>query len=247
MSRISSGSPPKGGAANRILAIDGPAGAGKSTVAARMAEQFRLLNIETGAMYRAFAFKALEAGVALDDPDALRRLTGETTIELAPGAGGNRVLLDGVDVASRLRTPEVTAAASLVSIHAPVRTWLVGLQRQLGMQLPEGIEGVVMEGRDIGTVVFPDASVKIFLFASPEARTGRRLAQGGAGAGRDEAEVLAAIRTRDQRDSTRTESPLRPAADALLIDSTQLSLPEVVEQIAAVAASRWGLPAPRNG
>ncbi len=231
---------------NRILAIDGPAGAGKSTVAANMARRFRLLNIETGAMYRAFALKALETGAALEDSDALARLARQTRIELAPGIEANRVLLDGADVSARLRTPEVTAAASRVSVHAPVRTWLVGLQQRLGLALPPGVRGVVMEGRDIGTAVFPEASVKVFLFASPEARMGRRLEQDDPAEPSDPQAVLAAMRARDQRDSSRAESPLRPADDAVCIDSTELSLPEVVEQVAALVEARWGLPAEKS-
>ncbi len=232
---------------NRILAIDGPAGAGKSTIAARMAERFGLLNIETGAMYRAFALKALAAGTALEDGPALARLSQHTGIELIPEPGGNRVLLDDVDVTNRLRTPEVTAAASRVSVHAPVRAWLVGLQQALGAALPDGARGIVMEGRDIGTVVFPQASLKIFLFASPEARTERRLAQttGTAAAAAesisDETKLLAAIRERDARDRARAESPLRPADDAVQIDSTALTLDQVIERVAALVLERWKL------
>ena len=224
-------------AGNRILAIDGPAGAGKSTVAARMAEQFGLLNIETGAMYRAFALKALSRGTALDDPSALTELSRGTAIELAPGG---RVLLDELDVTDRLRAPAVSVAASRVSVHAPVRAWLVRQQQALGVSLPPGAHGLVMEGRDIGTVVFPEAGIKVFLHASPEARGERRLAQSG-GTGATPQAVVEAIRERDERDSSRQASPLRPADDAVSIDSTALTLNEVVERVAALVRERWGL------
>ena len=141
-----------------IVAIDGPAGAGKSTVAGRVAAQFGLLNLETGAMYRAFALKALENEIAPDDAAALERLAAETFIGLEPTPSGNRVLLDGNDVTARVRGAAVTQAASQVSVHPAIRRWMVELQRKLGEN-----GGVVMEGRDIGTVVFPDADIKIFL------------------------------------------------------------------------------------
>ncbi len=217
---------------NRILAIDGPAGAGKSTIAARIADRFGLLNIESGAMYRAFALKALRTGTAVTDEAALDALARTTTIELLPAQTGNQVLLDRADVTTLLRTTEISEAASRVSVHPPIRHWMVALQQELGRSAPGGI---VMEGRDIGTVVFPDASVKIFLSASPEARTERRLAQ----TGEPEAAVLAAIRERDARDTSRATSPLRPADDAITIDSTQLTLEEVVAEVATLVAERW--------
>lgn len=235
------------GPSNHILAIDGPAGAGKSTVAAHMARRFGLLNIETGAMYRAFALKALQTGTDLEDSAALARLSEHTTVQLLPEPGGNRVLLDGGDVTTKVRTPEVTDAASRVSVHAPVRAWLVRLQQALGEGSQPGsqhghIQGIVMEGRDIGTVVFPHASLKIFLFASPEARTERRLAQTpGAAEAVDSGEVLAALQARDERDRSRAESPLRPAEDAVVLDSTHLPLDQVIERVAALVVERWQL------
>jgi len=157
-----------------IVAIDGPAGAGKSTVARHLARHFGLLNLETGAMYRAFALKALRAGLPLDGGAALEALAAQTSIRLEPGDEHNRVLLDGEDVTSLLRNPTVTDAASRVSVFPTIRAWMVRLQQQLGV---EG--GVVMEGRDIGTVVFPQAEVKIFLDAAPEVRGLRRYDQLG--------------------------------------------------------------------
>ena len=157
-----------------IVAIDGPAGAGKSTIARHLARHFGLLNLETGAMYRAFALKALRSAVPLDDAKALEELTRETEIRLEPGEEENLVLLDGEDVSGLIRNPTVTEAASRVSIFPAVRAWMVRLQQQLGAR-----GGVVMEGRDIGTVVFPHAEVKIFLDAAPEVRGQRRYEQIG--------------------------------------------------------------------
>jgi CMP/dCMP kinase len=214
-----------------IVAIDGPAGAGKSTVARALAQRFGLLNLESGAMYRAFALKALNAGVGTGDASALEVLAHATQVRLESGAEGNRVLLDGADVTDRLRTPHITAAASEVSVHPPIRRWLVGLQQSLGAQ-----GNVVMEGRDIGTVVFPHAPVKIFLDASPEKRGERRYEQtrGNAAATQLPTAVLEEIRERDRRDRTRADSPLRPADDATILDSTDLSLEQVIERAAAL-------------
>jgi cytidylate kinase len=216
-----------------IVAIDGPAGAGKSTIARHLARRFGLLNLETGAMYRAFALKALRAGVALDDEAQLIALSATTAIRLEPTAEGNRVLLDNEEVTATIRTPEVTQAASKVSVFPPIRAWMVALQQQLGT---EG--GVVMEGRDIGTVVFPQAEVKIFLDADPEIRGQRRFDQMGPKPAIDAAAVIRELRERDQRDRTRTDSPLRPAEDAILLDSTHLTLDETVAKAEEIVAAR---------
>ena len=220
-----------------IVAIDGPAGAGKSTVARTLAQRFGLLNLESGAMYRAFAMKALAAGVPTTDAAALDELAHTTEVRLEPGPDGNRVLLDGTDVTAELRTPGITAAASEVSIHPPIRRWLVRLQQALGAR-----GNVVMEGRDIGTVVFPHAPVKIFLDASPEKRGERRYEQnrGTAVATQLPAVVLEEIRERDRRDRTRADSPLRPAPDAVIIDSTDLSLEEVIAKAELLVAQYLG-------
>ena len=226
----------------RIVAIDGPAGAGKSTIAARLAERFGLLQLETGAMYRAFALKVLREGLDADDADALEALSRSTHITLEPAEQGNRVLLDEADVTAELRDPEVTQAASRVSVHPAIRTWMVGLQRQLGAR-----GSVVMEGRDIGTAVFPDADVKVFLDASPQARSHRRYQQEGAEAPDAAlAELTEEMRQRDERDRNRAQSPLRPAPDAVVIDSTHLSLDQVTEQVAALITARWSVAAPRS-
>ncbi len=215
-----------------VVAIDGPAGAGKSTVAAHLALVFGLLNLETGAMYRALALKALRQQVAVDDAAAVEMLTKSTAMHLEPGASGNRVWLDGTDVTGLLRTPEVTAAASRVSVHPAVRAWMVREQRALGLRSDCG---VVMEGRDIGTVVFPDATVKIFLDASIEARGERRFdQQGPADGGESRERITREIAERDSRDRTREASPLRPAEDAQIIDTTSLPLEAVLERASAL-------------
>ena len=220
-----------------IVAIDGPAGAGKSTIARHLARHFGLLNLETGAMYRAFALKALRAELPLDESSGLVRLAAETTIRLEPGEEENRVLLDGEDVTGLLRNQIVTDAASRVSVFPAVRAWMVRLQQQLGA---EG--GVVMEGRDIGTVVFPHAQVKIFLDASPEVRGLRRFDQLGPAPAVQPEEVIRDLRARDERDRNRADSPLKPAPDAVLLDSTYMTLEEAVEAAEAIVAAQLNQP-----
>src|SRR5271169_4037321 len=181
-----------------VIAIDGPAGSGKSTTAACLAKKLGYVNLESGAMYRALALKAMEQNVSLDDGDALRKLAESTTIQLEPHKEGNRVLLDGGDVSQRIREADVTAAASRVSVHPSVRQLMVVRQRALG---EDG--GVVMEGRDIGTAVFPNADVKIFLDADATVRAERRVLQNGSPSPEEAQRVLADIAARDQRDRTR--------------------------------------------
>jgi cytidylate kinase len=222
-----------------IVAIDGPAGAGKSTIARHLARHFGLLNLETGAMYRAFALKALRAGFPLDESRALEALAAETTIRLEPGDAENRVLLDGEDVTGQLRNQIVTDAASRVSVFPVIRAWMVRLQQQLGEK-----GGVVMEGRDIGTVVFPHAEVKIFLDAAPEVRGLRRydqLGQSGRTAEVQPEEVIRDLRARDERDRNRADSPLRPAPDAVTLDSTDMTLEEAVQAAEAIVAAKLRL------
>lgn len=231
-SRISSLEPGR----KTIIAIDGPAGAGKSTIARRLARHFGLLNLETGAMYRAFALKALRAGISLDDSGALQRLAAETSIRLEPGDEENRVLLDGEDITGLIRNQTVTDAASRVSVFPVIRAWMVRLQQQLG-----AAGGVVMEGRDIGTVVFPHADVKIFLDAAPEVRGLRRfdqLGQSGTPPAVQPEEVIRDLRARDERDRNRADSPLKPAPDAVLLDSTSMTLDEAVDAAVAIVDAR---------
>jgi cytidylate kinase len=220
-----------------IVAIDGPAGAGKSTIARHLARHFGLLNLETGAMYRAFALKALRAGVPLDESAALEDLARETSIRLEPGDEENRVLLDDEDVTGLIRNQTVTDAASRVSVFPSIRAWMVRLQQQLGAG-----GGVVMEGRDIGTVVFPHADVKIFLDAAPEVRGLRRFDQLGPGHTTQPEEVIRDLRARDARDRNRADSPLKPASDAILLDSTDMTLEEAVQEAESIVSSKLSLP-----
>jgi CMP/dCMP kinase len=212
-----------------VIAIDGPAGAGKSTLASRIARRHGYLNIETGAMYRALALKAINSDISFDDEAALIRLAQESHITLEPKIDGNRVLLDGQNVSDRVREKDVTEAASKVSVHPKVRDWMVARQRELGEK-----GGVVMEGRDIGTKVFPDADVKIFLDAAPEVRGNRRFQQHQSGTPHQQAAVIAEMKERDKRDRSRAVSPLEAASDATVIDSTELNLDQVIEQAEAI-------------
>src|SRR5271157_2700290 len=220
-----------------IIAIDGPAGAGKSTIAFRLARKLGYVNLESGAMYRALALRAIEEDASFDDEAALLKMAQDSRIALEPAIGGNRVLLNGKDVSARIRERDVTEAASRVSVHSKVREWMVARQREMGLG-----GGVVMEGRDIGTKVFPDADLKIFLDADPVTREQRRLDQQRV-KGTPAQAMAAELRERDLRDRTRAASPLVSAPDAVLLDSTHLSEDEVVERIEALvneklAASR---------
>ena len=220
------------GAGRIVIAIDGPAGSGKSTLAGILARRYGYTNIETGAMYRTLALKAMEHGISLDNAEALGALARRSRIELEARAEGNRVLLDGVDVTERIRSQDVTAAASRVSIHPPVRELMVRRQQEMGAG-----GGIVMEGRDIGTKVFPSAEVKIFLDAAPEVRGSRRFLQNPAVTA-PEAAVLAELRARDERDRTRANSPLVPATDAVIIDSTNLTLEQVIARVVEIIEKR---------
>ncbi len=240
-----------------VIAIDGPAGAGKSTLAAHLARRFGFLNLETGAMYRALALKAIEGDFAFDEEPPLLELATRTRIVLEPQIEGNRVLLDGMDVSRRIREQDVTSAASQISIHPHLRAWMVQQQRALG-----AAGGVVMEGRDIGTAVFPDAEVKIFLDAAPEVRGNRRFRQASpverptdrqnssrqapdAVSPEDqrvaEEAVIRELKERDQRDRNRAESPLKPAPDAVILDSTAMTLEQVLARAEEIVRSH--LPA----
>ena len=219
--------------ARPVIAIDGPAGAGKSTLAAHLARRFGFLNLETGAMYRALALKAIEGDLPFDDEALLMDLAQYTRVTLEPQIEGNRVFLDGVDVSRRIRDADVTEAASKVSVHPKLRAWMVTQQRKLGEK-----GGVVMEGRDIGTAVFPDAEVKIFLDAAPEVRGNRRYRQRAPELAKvTEESVLRELRERDERDRNRAESPLRPAEDAVVLDSTAMTLEQVLAEAEAIVRS----------
>lgn len=215
-----------------IIAIDGPAGAGKSTIASRLARKLGYVNLESGAMYRALALKAIDTDTSFDDEAALVKLAEGSHIRLEPTLGGNRTLLDSKDVSSRIRERDVTEAASRVSVHPKVREWMVSHQRAMGAG-----GGVVMEGRDIGTKVFPDADLKIFLDADPVVREQRRMAQQKI-KGDVAASVAAELRERDRRDRMRAASPLVAAPDAVQINSTAMSEDEVLARVEALVARK---------
>ncbi len=209
-----------------IVAIDGPAGAGKSTIARSLARKLGFTYIDSGAMFRAVALWAIRANVDLDDLHKLERLACEARIEFE---GDSKVLLNGEDVTAAIRDPEVSKAASKVSIAPGVRRALREEQRRIG-----SLHSVVMEGRDIGTVVFPDADVKIYLDADPGIRAGRRAQETGATVN----EIAREMAERDRRDRTRSEAPLTQAPDAEYIDTTELSPDEVEEAILRVVRAR---------
>ena len=215
-----------------IVAIDGPAGAGKSTIARRIAERLGFVYINTGAMYRAVALWALRNGTALDDMHRLERLSLEAKIEFGPGDGS--VWLNGEDVSDHLYTPEVTVAASKVSAVPGVRRALLPLQREIAQNA-----SVVMEGRDIGTVIFPEAQVKVFLDAHPQERARRRANERRSAATAVGVDIVRAeMQERDDRDRTRPESPLMQAPDAVLLDTTALTVDEVEERILQLVRTR---------
>jgi len=221
-----------------IVALDGPAGAGKSTVARLVAERAGLSLVDTGAIYRTVALLALRGGTPVDDGAALGALatTLPARLRFVVQRGENRVVLDDEDVSAAIRTPDVSTAASAVARHPAVRGALLELQRALGRRGA----GSVLEGRDIGTIVFPDAEVKAFVTASPEERARRRmleLAERGLGEGETYERVLAAIVARDKQDSERAVAPLRPAADAVVIDTTGKTLDEVTGAVIALVAA----------
>jgi cytidylate kinase len=219
-----------------VVAIDGPSGAGKSTAGRTLAALLGYMYIDTGAMYRALALKASRAGVSLDSEEALAALCRASSIQLSEG--GRRVLLDGYDVTADVRSREISRASSLVSVHPGVRLEMVARQREMGR---EG--GVVLDGRDIGTAVFPDAEVKFFLDANPSERAGRRLKElqaAGSDVSFDTVELE--VRERDYTDTHRTESPLTRAWDAIPLDTTKLNPEEVVERMLAAVRAREGRP-----
>jgi CMP/dCMP kinase len=218
-----------------IIAIDGPVGSGKSTLARRVAQMLGYVYVDTGAMYRALALKALRRGLSFDgNDDSLVALARETRIDLRAEDGTQRVFLDHEDVTTAIRTPEVSQAASKIAVNPGVRHVLVAEQRRAGEQ-----GGVVMEGRDIGSVVFPDAQLKIFLTASPETRAERRWREHQQkGDAIDLQRTLEEIRERDRRDQGRTTSPLVRAPDAVVVDSTAMDPEEVARLVVMLAKDK---------
>jgi CMP/dCMP kinase len=218
------------------IAIDGPAAAGKSTVAKIVAEKLTYIYIDTGAMYRALTYKALNKGASLDNEAQLIEILNDTSIVLMPGESGQMVLLDGIEVTNEIRSAEVTNQVSYVAVHELVRKEMVKRQQQFAVD-----GGVVMDGRDIGTHVLPNAEVKVFLLASVEERAQRRHAENiQKGFPSDLEKLKEEIAARDKIDSEREVAPLKKADDAVEIDTTSLSIQDVVEKIMELALERIG-------
>ena len=218
-----------------IIAIDGPSGAGKGTIARGVAARLSYHHVDTGAMYRAVAWKALHDGIALDDEASVAQVAARAQIDVEDG----RVRVDGHDIAAAIRTGDIDKAAALVARQPRVREALIARQRALG-----AAGGVVMEGRDIGSVVFPAADVKIFLDASPEERARRRATDPAHASGKGTAaiqEVATALAERDRIDTTRAASPLKVADDAIVIDTTALSIDDAVEQVMGIVNEKLSI------
>lgn len=214
-----------------IVAIDGPSGAGKSTLGKMLAKKFDLLYLDTGAMYRAVALSAMQKNVIWEDRETIAEIAAGARIELLGDPDNMRVFLDGDDVTTDIRTLDVAQAASIVSTISEVRRVMVEHQREIGRSAPNGC---VLEGRDIGSVVFPHADIKFFLTAKPEARARRRFEEDKAkGRVSSYDQTLAEINQRDERDVSRADSPLTIADDAVVIDTSELDLSEVFEQMIA--------------
>ncbi len=218
-----------------IIAIDGPAGSGKSTIAKLLAQRLGFTYIDTGAMYRAVALKVKKNGINPEDKEKIIKILENTKIELKPDKNGVKVFLDGEDVSSLIRTEEIGKIASKIARIPEVRKKLVQLQRELGKKA----KNAVIEGRDTGTVIFPDAELKIFMTASPEERAKRRykeLKEKGLNVSYET--ILREIKERDYLDETRKDSPLKPAKDAVIIDTTGKSLEEVLNQVLSLVEER---------
>jgi CMP/dCMP kinase len=221
-----------------VVTIDGPAGAGKSSVAKLLARRLGYRLLDTGAIYRSVALAAKQRGVDWANAAALADIARALDIQFDFVADKNHVTLDGVDVTAAIRTPDISQGASQVSAHPPVRTALLDLQRRLGAG-----GGVVVEGRDTGTVVFPQAGAKFFLTATEQERARRRVAElAQTGQQVDYAVTLREIQERDRRDASRDVAPMVPAADAVLVDSSTQTLEQVVDSLAALVEQRAGLP-----
>jgi len=218
-----------------IIAIDGPAGSGKSTIAKMIARELGFTYIDTGAMYRAVALKIKRLGINPDDPEAVLEVLKNTEIDLRPSEEGIKIFLDGEDVSDRIRTEEIGKIASKIARHRKVREILVQMQRELGKRAKDA----VIEGRDTGTVIFPDADIKFFLTASAEVRAERRyreLKEKGLNVNYDR--ILREVKERDRLDKTRKESPLKPAEDAVIIDTSDKDIDQVFRQLIDIIKKR---------
>ena len=218
-----------------IIAIDGPAGSGKSTIAKMIARELGFTYIDTGAMYRAVALKIKRLGINPDDPEAVLEVLKNTEIDLRPSEEGIKIFLDGEDVSDRIRTEEIGKIASKIARHRKVREILVQMQRELGKRAKDA----VIEGRDTGTVIFPDADIKFFLTASAEVRAERRyreLKEKGLNVNYDR--ILREVKERDRLDKTRKESPLKPAGDAVIIDTSDKDIDQVFRQLIDIIKKR---------
>ncbi len=209
-----------------IITIDGPAGAGKTTVSRMLADRLLYRYIDTGALYRGVAFETGTVGIEPDDDAGLENLCRTMDLKFIRNEKGTRLILNGSDITDGIRVPEITMLSSAVSARPVVRKYLLNLQREMGRE-----KGVVFEGRDMGTVVFPDADIKFFLSASPEKRALRRYMELKSKTSQTLEEVEKDIRRRDENDSTRELAPLKPAEDAIMIDSSELSAEKVVRQM----------------
>jgi cytidylate kinase len=225
-----------------VIAIDGPAGAGKSTVARSLAQRLGFFLLDTGAIYRSLALLALRRGTPLQDGPGLAGLAQGLPLRFGSGAEDGKVFLDGEDISSAIRTPEISQGASFVSAHREVRAALLTLQRQLAAQGP-----CVVEGRDIGTVVLPDAPLKLFLTASPEVRARRRYEElQSRGLQPDKEATTRELIERDRRDETRETAPTRKADDAILFDTSELPLPQVIDAVESLCREKLSLPIAAN-
>jgi cytidylate kinase len=209
---------------NMVITIDGPAGAGKTSVSKRLAERMAYRYVDTGALYRGVGFEAKAAGIPADDDDALERLCSTLDLNLVLSENGLRLVSGGKDISEAIRTPDMSMMASAVSARKPVRDYLLGLQRKLGRE-----KAVVFEGRDMGTVVFPEADVKLYLVASPEIRAYRRYLEMSATGTVSLEDVKNDLMKRDENDSSRALAPLKPAVDAVVIDASSLDIDGVIE------------------
>jgi len=218
-----------------IITIDGPAGAGKSSIAKALAKELGFTYIDTGAMYRAVAYKIKKLGISPDNLEEILKILKETKIDLIPSEKGVKVLLDGEDISDKIRTEEIGKISSKIAVYPQVREYLVNLQREMGLKY----KNIVIEGRDTGTIIFPNADIKIFMTASPEVRAKRRYEELKAkGQNVSYEEILKIVNERDERDKTRKDAPLKPAPDSIIVDTSNLEFKEVLKKIKEIVLKK---------